>query len=260
MKRLILIFAVLFSLAACGQVPGIGGMVPNVAPSVPIETDFITEWVITANTLTLPTYGSSIYAFDAVVEWGDGTTSEITSYNDADLTHYYASNGTYQVNISGTWESFSVQNGSMRLLLRKVINWGDVDLKVLSNGFMGCNNLNELPDASLPSSIMNCSSAFRYCYALTALPESMFSNVPNLTSLYLIFGNCTGLVSIPETLFDYSFPNLMAAGSVFKYCSNITSNVPAAWNNTYIDASSHAQFYYGCTNASNYASIPVGWK
>lgn len=45
---------------------------------------------------------SGVYNFE--VDWGDGSTSTVTSYNDADRNHTYASSGEYTVTISGSCE------------------------------------------------------------------------------------------------------------------------------------------------------------
>jgi hypothetical protein len=40
---------------------------------------------------------------NAVIEWGDGSTSVITTSNDADLAHEYADAGDHLVRISGAF-------------------------------------------------------------------------------------------------------------------------------------------------------------
>jgi len=44
------------------------------------------------------------------VDWGDTSSSTITSYDDADRTHSYSGAGTYTVVLNGTCEWFAFNN------------------------------------------------------------------------------------------------------------------------------------------------------
>jgi len=64
------------------------------------STDFImtidtTKAGSASNTFILPCINGGVY--DAVIDWGDGSTSNITTYNDVDLTHVYSVSGVYQL-------------------------------------------------------------------------------------------------------------------------------------------------------------------
>ena len=69
-------------------------------------------------TLTLPLIEQSLpddlgivtnYNFNFTVDWGDGTTSEVTSFSDPDKTHTYPSKGTYTITISGTLQGWGTK-------------------------------------------------------------------------------------------------------------------------------------------------------
>ena len=72
--------------------------------------DFISVWRTTADgeTITLPL--RSGYTYNFMVQWGDGTSSEVTSHDDADITHTYATAGDHTVTISGTMETIFFSN------------------------------------------------------------------------------------------------------------------------------------------------------
>jgi len=53
----------------------------------------------------LPTVEGGNY--DCVVSWGDGTSSSVTSWNDADVLHTYASPGVYTISIVGQFEGIN---------------------------------------------------------------------------------------------------------------------------------------------------------
>ena len=118
-----------------------------IPPFIPLP-GFKTEWQTTApnETITLPTVSGGV--FNATVDWGDGNTSTLTTYNDPDRIHTYTTPGTYQIEIKGECPSWSFNNGGDRLKLKKIINWGDSSafggFSSLSGGFYGCSNLTTL--------------------------------------------------------------------------------------------------------------------
>ena len=54
------------------------------------------------NQYTLPTVSGGNYDFE--VSWGDGTKSNIDSWDHADVVHTYSSPGVYEISITGTFE------------------------------------------------------------------------------------------------------------------------------------------------------------
>jgi len=52
-------------------------------------------------TVTIPCQNVGI--FDASIDWGDGSTSAITAYNDADLAHVYADADDHIIRVSKTF-------------------------------------------------------------------------------------------------------------------------------------------------------------
>lgn len=95
-------------------------------------------------------------AYNFVVSWGDGTTSEVTSWDDPDAAHTYATAGQYWVSITGVIEGFSFQgaynsSGALapapqpqpdRLKLISVAQWGTLDLGNSGGYFKGAANVN----------------------------------------------------------------------------------------------------------------------
>ena len=80
-------------------------------------TDFVftVETTGDAETFTIPC--QNVGTFDAVVDWGDGgATSAITTYNDADLAHEYATADDYEIRISGTFPNIFFNNNNSVLV------------------------------------------------------------------------------------------------------------------------------------------------
>ena len=73
------------------------------ADSVNTSFDMVIETTTDNELFTIRCH--NVGTFNATIDWGDGTTSTVTSYNDANLTHTYASASEHTISISGTFPS-----------------------------------------------------------------------------------------------------------------------------------------------------------
>jgi surface protein len=140
---------------------------------------FITEWVTwyvkdgvnysvsAANQIKLPLISTGNYNF--VVDWGDGNTDTITTWNQAETLHTYASEGQYTVTITGTIEGWMFGSGdpqafgsSDRSKIINIINWGTLTITNIA-AFYGCIRLDS---SAIDAPIINTTSlenTFRAC-------------------------------------------------------------------------------------------------
>jgi hypothetical protein len=81
------------------------------------KTDNQTTGSSTATQVRLPLESSGTYNFK--VDWGDGSASTITTWNDVNTIHTYAAAGTYTLTIVGTITGFRFNNSGDR---EKIIN------------------------------------------------------------------------------------------------------------------------------------------
>ena len=107
-----------------------------------LPTDFVTTWRTTGanESITLPLIAGHVHNF--TVAWGDGSTSVVTAYNDADRIHTYAAAGDHTVVITGTtaaWDFFTVSTS--RLKIRAIVQWGTNPWTSLYEAFYDCDNL-----------------------------------------------------------------------------------------------------------------------
>ena len=79
-------------------------------------------------------------SYNATVNWGDGSSDTITSYNQQEVTHTYTSAGQYEISIEGTLQGWQFNNAGDRLKMLDVKQWGVLDLST-SAAFYGCTNL-----------------------------------------------------------------------------------------------------------------------
>ena len=174
----------------------------------------------TANTVfTLPTRNG--YTYNATVLWGDGTQSNVTGHN-INNAKTYATAGTYNIEIKGTFDSIYFNNTGSKLLVKKILSWGGTEFigfTAMNNAFYGCSNLNELAEGGIkekngnPITIFNY--AFSHCTSLTSLPTDLFRYNTAVTDFSYTFINCTSLTTLPTDLFMYN-----TAVTTFNYTFN----------------------------------------
>ena len=144
--------------------------------------------------------------YNAVIDWGDGTTSDITSYNDADLTHVYASSGTYQIKISGELPWIKFNTGVDRQKVMSIDNWGIIPWRSFQYAFSGCINMDilatDIPDLTT-NSVSNISQIFRSCNSITSV-SFVGWDTSNVTTMALMFQSLTSCTSIDLTGIDTS--------------------------------------------------------
>jgi surface protein len=104
---------------------------------------FVTLW--SAQEIQLPIYSCTCPTetkYNFIVDWGDGTIGEVTSYDDPDARHVYEDFGNHMVSITGTLIGFNFRhfsNSSSQFI--DVLQWGDVRLGDDPGIFAGCINL-----------------------------------------------------------------------------------------------------------------------
>lgn len=124
--------------------------------------------------------------------------------------------------------------------------------------FTECSNIDVIPDNLFINNINV--TTFEYSFsnlAITSIPESLFATCTKVTTFRYAFNYCNKLLGIPLSLFSNN-TQLTDVSYCFILCTGIVQNVPELWNLSYI--TSFTRCFYYCTSASNYASIPAGWK
>jgi len=96
-------------------------VIPPVPPTFTFSVD--TTKVGSLNTqFQLPLISSG--AISMAVDWGDGTTDTITSYNQAETLHTYDTSGTYEIKIVNEVRGWKFNNAGDKLKMLGVTEWG----------------------------------------------------------------------------------------------------------------------------------------
>jgi surface protein len=140
-----------------------------IVPAIPVS--FISLWNTSkmslgssnSNQIALPLESSGSYNF--TIDWGDGNTDTITTWNQSEVTHTYASEGEYIINITGEIRGFRFNNFGDRNKILDVMQWGDLNFGNNGAYFRGANYFNssatDSPDLSGTTSF---SSFFEYAF------------------------------------------------------------------------------------------------
>ena len=191
------------------------------------------------------------------VDWGDGSSSGVSSEELAAQGHWYRGGGRYTVRIRGELEDigFISKPEVTRVMTAfpRTMN-GKKDFRGM---FEGCGIV------AIPQGLFdNCPNATDFSHVfsgcgITAIPSGLFDNCPNANDFSSAFSSCYSIKEIPQGLFD-NCPNASRFTDTFRYCKSVTSRVPELWE-THPDAS-HGSCFLGCTSAANYNDIPNSWK
>ncbi|MDH5403680.1 MAG: BspA family leucine-rich repeat surface protein [Candidatus Heimdallarchaeota archaeon] len=180
----------------------------NISVTLLTSDSFVTKWNTSMtstgssenNQIRLPLDENGIYNF--IVDWGDGTSNTITTWNQTEGKHDYSSTGVYNVVINGNLNGWQFNNSGDRLKIIELSQWGNMSLGNSGSYFYGAENM-----------------------VLTA------TDAPNLngtTSLYQAFTECVNL-GATGSMNTWDVAAITNMGRMFMYSS--TFNQPLGnWN------------------------------
>ena len=197
---------------------------PGILSSTVLSTGTMTFTILmpSAGTFTLPIEaGGDNYYHNFTVTWGDTSSSTITSYNDVDRTHTYASSGSKTITMTGRCEYFNFNAGGDCALVTAITGFtNDIGFENLS--FNGCYNLTSTVALGTKASLRNTQGLFSGCSSLASLPANLLDGCVNTTTLYYAFQGCTTITTVPSNLFRYN-TEVTDFGHVFDSCTSLLS-------------------------------------
>ena len=192
--------------------------------------DFVSVWRMsdTDKSITLPLREG--FNYDFTVDWGDGSSSQVTSYDDTDITHTYGAAGDYTVTISGLVESWFFDGGNRlsdyndHFQIISVKDFGRVGWKNLYYAFEGCTNLTTFKGGDV-SQVTEMDSMLSYTLRLDSLSVENWdvSNVRNMTSMFHSASLANPNVS------DWDVSNVTNMTSMFSGATSANPDV-SRWN------------------------------
>jgi surface protein len=200
--------------------PTSGMWIPHT--SIPfIMTVDTTQAGSASDTFVLPF--RSIGSYNCVIDWGDSSSSTITSYNDAALTHVYSTPGTYQISISGSFGGLFFVNTGDKLKLSSIDQWGNNIYQSFDGAFWGCSNMvGTFTDYPNLGTISNLNYMFENCTSFNSnLISWDTSNVTTMANMFKGSAAFNGDISSWDVSNVTSFTRMFQSASAFN--SDISS-------------------------------------
>ena len=192
---------------------------------------------------------------NAVVDWGDSTTDTITVYNAAEVTHTYASSGTYTISITGTLPGFRFANAGDKLKIINISSWGVLDITT-DSAFRGCTNLTcSATDAPTITST-SLASTFQSCTNFNGnIGNWDMSAVTNTSQMFYL------ATAFNQNIGSWNTGLVTNMSSMFHTATAFNQNI-GAWN---VEAVTNIAFFMSNKTAANYSAANLdaiynGWS
>ena len=135
-------------------------------------------------------------SYNFKVYWGDGTTDIITTHNQAETLHQYASTGIYESRIGGEISGWYFNQGGDDDKIIEISNWGPLRFRKTpaydESIFAGCSNLKSSATDSLTLDGNNGNSMFEGCDKLGDEGNMNSWDTSNVTSMHQMFYSTSG--------------------------------------------------------------------
>ena len=157
-------------------------------------TTFVSKWDTSKlsygssakNQIHLPLISNGSYDF--LIHWGDGSSDIITTWDQLEVTHSYAIEGVYSINITGILVGWQFKNAGDRMKLREISQWGMVNLGNGGSYFYGCSKLQiTATDALNLTGTTTLYQAFRNCNNLRDYGDMSNWDVSNVSDMSRMF-------------------------------------------------------------------------
>jgi surface protein len=214
---------------------------------------FLSTWDTTKpgssanNQIALPLLPDGTYNF--TVQWGDGGNSTITSWNQLLTNHTYSSPGIYKLNITGTIDGWSFNNGGDCQKLIGISQWGCLQFGNDGNYFFGCTNLvlnaTDAPNLSGTTTLSYC---FASCGNLGSAGSMSSWNVSSVNDMSFMFGGAT---SFNQSIGAWNTSSVQNMNCMFVGASSFNQSI-SGWN------TGHVTNMYCMFNAAHSFNQPIG--
>ena len=187
---------------------------------------FVSKWDTTQagsanDTIILPFVADGDYDF--YVDWGDGTRDNITTYNQAEVTHQYSNTGIYEVRIYGSITGWQFAGAGDDDKILEISNWGP--LRFVSNDnnlFVGCSNLELTATDSLTLGASNGQSMFYNCPNLGDQGNMNSWDTSSVTNMATMFISCT---NFNQPIGDWDVSSVTNMNRMFAVATSFNQDI-----------------------------------
>ena len=199
-----------------------------VAPefAIRITTSATTNGSSNADQFKLPLISSGTY--NALVDWGDGTSDLITQYDQAETLHTYSTVGDYEIRITGVLRGWRLAFSGDRFKIRDIKNWGILDISN-SRAFEGTGSALVVTATDAPIiSTNDLSYTFSACYSIRNIGDLSKWN-PAVTGVTNMSGFFLSCYIFNEDITFWTFPNSINVFKMFDNAKLFNQNI-SVWN------------------------------
>ena len=194
---------------------------------------FVTRWNTNLNStgssavnqIKLPL--ESIGNYNFVVDWGDGSSNTITTWNQAETTHTYTTAGVYDVTFNGNLKGWRFNNGGDKLKIIEISQWGNMSLGNLGFYFYGCSNLvltaTDAPDLTETTTLRY---AFAYGSSLGSTGNMNNWDVSGVTDMTGVFANA---ISFNQSIGNWNLSSVTSIYQMFQGASSLNQDI-SGWD------------------------------
>lgn len=141
------------------------------------------------------------YAYNMLVDWGDGASDTITAWNQAEKLHNYGAGGQYQITISGTCEAWYFNDGGDVLKMISVENLGVVGWTGagLERAFYGCSSMMSFVAGNTDTSaVTDMQNMMRGWSSMTSPPDLSGFDTSAVTNMRTMMMDWPSMTSPPD--------------------------------------------------------------
>jgi surface protein len=229
---------------------------PTITPSTP--SSFVSVWSAkSSEKISLPLVSGGYYSF--LVDWGDGNSDIITSWNQVEKDHLYLTSGDYTITISGTiigW-SFSTIPASKNNIL-SITKWGVLNLGNSSSGaFLGCSNLDlsTVTDTLNLNGVLTLATMFGNCTSLTTINNINLWDTSTIQTTNLMFWNAN---SFDDNISDWDISQVVNATNMFYNATSFNNGGDSGINNWDVSSLQNATGMF--RNATSFEQPINNWN
>ena len=150
-----------------------------------VDTNTTYEGSTTSTQFQLPLISSGTISMN--VDWGDGTSDVITTYNQAETLHTYAASGVYTIKITNEVRGWQFINGGDKLKMNDISNWGQFNI-TNNQSFYGCSNMTSTATDSPIIESWTLFRTFRGCYLFNGVVNNW--DTRGVSDIQQMFHDC----------------------------------------------------------------------
>jgi hypothetical protein len=187
--------------------------------------DTVTDFVMTVattganETFTIPCRNVGVFA--ATVDWGDGTSSVITAFDDVNLAHVYATAENHEIKIAGSFPTIFFSNGGDRLKVKSVLNLGDTGWLTFQSSFFGCASMTSFVAGNTNTSLATSTRSMLRDAPLLAYLDVTNLDTSSVEDMGIMFQGDTSLTDIIGVEL-FNIEGLDATTSLDNFATSVT--------------------------------------